>query len=402
VNYPILFVGCPWRATADLVRGRRVSKRMLFADVSPPILLLGCPPCLGVLVLGFWLDLPVSGGLVEDDHHARGCEDGVFRYLAAVTVQVTFVYQYCHTFYSCAPLHLCHVRRSPWLAGPICAWFVFSQMLEIVHSWRMLYNRHMVGKLGLIALLCQASHFPVFDWLVITLTYPTQSTTIPSVAIQVYLPFHRGASPVFFPPVIARASGLLALDGNGCGQPLYVFISPPRGCDGGSCERRNCSRLTHASSRPCLTRPFAAWWQCWWLWSNRSNSVHCRCEIARSGATSGRVERFGRPLSGSLLLTARMSVWSATRSASGVHFIVLQPLSNVVKKQTRWWKCDVCQVRQLNQERHDTRLLFSVYISTYDTDGTMAHEKTSDANIRPGLPECGPVKSFFFCWFWTW
>ena len=132
-------------------------------------------------------------------------------------------------------------------------------MLEIVHSWRTLYTRHTVEKLGLIALLCQASHFPVFDWLVITLTYHTKSTYIMSVATQVYLPFHRGTAPVFFPPgCIARASKLLALDGNGCGQPLYVLIGPSRRCVCGSCDCRNCSRLTLAPSRPGLTRPFAA------------------------------------------------------------------------------------------------------------------------------------------------
>ena len=137
----------------------------------------------------------------------------------------------------------------------------------------MLYNRHTVEKLGLIGLVCQASHFPVLDWLVITLTYPTKSANILSVATHVYLPFHRAAAPVFVPPgCIARASGLLAFDGNGCGQPFYVLVGPPpacvgvrvcwwvlRGCVGGSCERCNCSRLTHAPSRPGLTRPFAAW-----------------------------------------------------------------------------------------------------------------------------------------------
>jgi len=70
-------------------------------------------------------------------------------------------------------------------------------MLEIVHSWRTLYTQHTVEKLGLIAFLCQASHFPVFDWLVITLTYHTQSAYILSVATQVYLPFHHGTGPVF-------------------------------------------------------------------------------------------------------------------------------------------------------------------------------------------------------------
>jgi len=34
-------------------------------------------------------------------------------------------------------------------------------MLEIVYDWRSLYAQHTLEKLGLIALLCQASHFPV-------------------------------------------------------------------------------------------------------------------------------------------------------------------------------------------------------------------------------------------------
>jgi len=42
-----------------------------------------------MLALGLRLDLPVSGGLVEDDHHARNLEDSVFRHLVAVTVHVT-------------------------------------------------------------------------------------------------------------------------------------------------------------------------------------------------------------------------------------------------------------------------------------------------------------------------
>jgi len=33
-----------------------------------------------MLALGLRLDLPVSGGLVGNDHHARGLEDGVFRH----------------------------------------------------------------------------------------------------------------------------------------------------------------------------------------------------------------------------------------------------------------------------------------------------------------------------------
>jgi len=49
-----------------------------------------------MLALGLRLDLPVSGGLVEDDHHARGLEDDVFRHFVAVTAHVTFVHR-CHT-----------------------------------------------------------------------------------------------------------------------------------------------------------------------------------------------------------------------------------------------------------------------------------------------------------------
>jgi len=62
-------------------------------------------------------------------------------------------------------------------------------MLEIVCDWRSLYARHTVAKLGLIAPLRQASHFPVFDWLSTSLKYLAQSTNILSVATQVDLPF---------------------------------------------------------------------------------------------------------------------------------------------------------------------------------------------------------------------
>ena len=54
-------------------------------------------------------DFPVSGGLVEDDHHARTLEDSVFCHLVAVSVHVTFVYRRRHTFYPCAPLRVGHV-----------------------------------------------------------------------------------------------------------------------------------------------------------------------------------------------------------------------------------------------------------------------------------------------------
>ena len=123
------------------------------------------------------------------------------------------------------------------------------------------------AKLGLIALLCQASHFPVFDWLLTSLKYLSQSANILSVATQVNLSFQCGAAAYFsLPRSIARALGLLALDGNGCGQPLYVLIGPSRECAVGSCEHRDlikqnnthCSRRTHAPSRPISPRPFAS------------------------------------------------------------------------------------------------------------------------------------------------
>jgi len=71
-----------------------------------------------MLALILRLDFPVSGGLVEDDHHARTLEDSVFRYLVAVSVHVTFVDRRRHTFYPCAPFHVCHVWQCALLAGP--------------------------------------------------------------------------------------------------------------------------------------------------------------------------------------------------------------------------------------------------------------------------------------------
>jgi len=109
-----------------------------------------------MLTLGLRLDLPLSGGLFEDDHHARSLEDSVFCHRVAVSVHVTFVYRCRHIFYPCAPLHICHVWRSAWLTGPDSARAVFPQMLEIICDWWLLYARHTVGKFGLIAPLCQA------------------------------------------------------------------------------------------------------------------------------------------------------------------------------------------------------------------------------------------------------
>jgi len=51
-----------------------------------------------MLALILRLDFPVSGGLVEDDHHTKTLEDSVFCHLVAVSVHVTFVYRRRHTF----------------------------------------------------------------------------------------------------------------------------------------------------------------------------------------------------------------------------------------------------------------------------------------------------------------
>jgi len=86
-------------------------------------------------------------------------------------------------------------------------------MLEVVYGWRSLYSRHAVEKLDLIALLCQASHFPVFDWLLTSLKYLTQSANILSIAPQAHLSCQYGVAAGFFlQGNIARAFGLLALD----------------------------------------------------------------------------------------------------------------------------------------------------------------------------------------------
>jgi len=74
-----------------------------------------------------------------------------------------------------------------------------------------------VEKLGLVAPLRQASHFPVFDWLSTSLKYLAQSTNILSVTTQVDLPFQRGAAVgLFLPSSMACAFWLPARDGNGC------------------------------------------------------------------------------------------------------------------------------------------------------------------------------------------
>ena len=89
------------------VRVRRSSK--------PSICVFSCRGSTGLgllLALILRMDFPVSGGLVEDDHYARTLEDGVFCYLFAMSFHVTFVDRRRHTFYPCAPLHICHAWRS--------------------------------------------------------------------------------------------------------------------------------------------------------------------------------------------------------------------------------------------------------------------------------------------------
>jgi len=74
-----------------------------------------------MLALMLRLDFPVSGGLVEDDHHARSLKDGVFCHLVAVSVHVTFVYRRRHTFYPCAP-----PPRLPRMAVCMTGWPKFG------------------------------------------------------------------------------------------------------------------------------------------------------------------------------------------------------------------------------------------------------------------------------------
>jgi len=60
-----------------------------------------------MLALRLRLDLLVSGGLVEDDHHARSLEDGIFCHLVAVSIHITFRVS--------MPPHLLSVRAPPHL-----------------------------------------------------------------------------------------------------------------------------------------------------------------------------------------------------------------------------------------------------------------------------------------------
>jgi len=93
-----------------------------------------------------------------------------------------------------------------------------------------------VEKLGLIVPLCHPSHFPVHNGLSTCLKYLTQSANVLSVT-QVDLSFQCGAAVgLFLPRSMTCASGLPTLDGNGCGQPLYLLIGASRKCVGGSRE----------------------------------------------------------------------------------------------------------------------------------------------------------------------
>ena len=72
------YYDCPWRATADLVRGRvppRVSSWLL--ALSRYASFIG-------FFLSYLTDFLVSGGLVEDDDHTRTREDSIFCHLVAV------------------------------------------------------------------------------------------------------------------------------------------------------------------------------------------------------------------------------------------------------------------------------------------------------------------------------
>jgi len=60
-----------------------------------------------------------------------------------------------------------------------------------------LYALHTVEKFGLIAPLCQASHFPVYDWLSTSLKYLAQSSNILSVTTQTF-PSNAGQQLGFF------------------------------------------------------------------------------------------------------------------------------------------------------------------------------------------------------------
>jgi len=140
-----------------------------------------------------------------------------------------------------------------------------------------------VEKLSLIAPLCQASYFPVFDWLSTSLKYLNHSANILSVATQVDLSFRCGAAVgLFLPSSMACAFGLPALDGNGCGQPLYILIGASRKYAGGSHEHRDCSRRTHAPSRPISLRPFASRVR----WCCPGCSCSLRCTVANIGPTA--------------------------------------------------------------------------------------------------------------------
>jgi len=79
-----------------------------------------------------------------------------------------------------------------------------------------------VEKLGLIALLCQASHFPVFDWLSTSLKYLTQSANILSVTQVIYT-----LGYITFTNIHSR--GKIQKKGEGILTILHVTLAPKKG-----------------------------------------------------------------------------------------------------------------------------------------------------------------------------
>jgi len=147
-----------------------------------------------MLALGLRLDLPVSGGLVEDDHNARGFEDGVFRHL---------VDRPCF-FHVSMPPHLLFVSTPPHLqrmAVSVTGWpkfgmsYILSGVGDCIQLAIAVYPAYGAKTWPDCLFVPGFSfHFPVFDWLLTSLKYLTQSANILSVATQVYLSFQCWAA----------------------------------------------------------------------------------------------------------------------------------------------------------------------------------------------------------------
>jgi len=73
------------------------------------------------------------------------------------------------------------------------------------------------------------------------------SLSLSPTVVQTHYAKCGAAVGLFLPRSMACAFGLPALDGNGCGQPLYLLIGASRKYAGGSHEHRDCSRRTHGS-----------------------------------------------------------------------------------------------------------------------------------------------------------